>query len=925
MRRLVRLIFICLTLFFDTRAQEKFVSHYAGMVVSPDNAMGHESIAKTPTGISADTNGNIFFSDAGNCVIRKIDGATSKLFTKVGTNLCGNNGDGLPGTSTMIGRVGNIFVDSSGQIYWPEMDNGLVRVFNTVGFVETLVGSLSTSIPSDNVPCQNTGLNNPRAVWVDSSGNIYIADTNNSRVRKCNSLVKTIETVAGSALTSDSGDSGPATSAGLSLPNDIQGDTSGNLYIACSASIHFVDGGTGIITTLISGLSNAQGIYYQISSGSLFIAESGTFVIKKRSSSGIITAVVGTGSAGKSIDSAYAITTPLGIPADVFVDENNIIYFTESLTGYVSVCFEGGRLYHYVGPSLNYGKYVGDGYDATLAFLSQPNQIWGDTMGTLYLADGGNGLIRKITTSNIISSLGNASGAFSFKTPYGVYGDTSNHLYVSDFAASVLYKITLSPTVTRQVYSGRMGIPDCRYNVVAGDSYLVSPASLWIDELGEVYLADVSCGILRYNLSDYTSRILDESADSYGITGNSQYLFVANSVGNTILEIDRVTHSTQIIAGNGMSDYEVLHGGELATQVPLNSPAAITIDRFGNLYIIDQQSLVIRMIYKTSVSGSDYYIKNILGDNVEYIGGTPIEGRAEDVRMSTSTGMWANTNGDVYLTTTFIVPLSFLVAFTLLSLIFGQIKIHPKKKKNDTSIHLKVIPVQSSSGATSRVTDDMIKLRSYLEKIDEKSDVEAFDLQKSDNSESVTSFQSFSSYHSSNSSYDSSNSSDNTGSIDQITSPLNQRTAATPLPVIQRSTSVMSFTSLEAARRRLDTDVSMLSLRDYFGPDDDDSSNNDGDDQLVSAEELREDTSVLYDHNNNSNNNNNEDSESTMSSELFESQMEDWMMTMMMSSEYNSNNNSRRNTSSRLRLRSRGMSNMSNKSLESGRHHEFSR
>eukprot|EP01040_Poterioochromonas_malhamensis_P013907 gene13907-15347_t len=308
------------------------------MVASPDNLLGYQSIAKIPTGISADTNGNVYFSDAGNCVIRKIDGVTSKLFTKIGTNLCGNNGDGLPGTSTMIGRVGNIFVDSSGQIYWPEYENGVVRMLSTVGAVQTVVGSVSRSSQFfDNVPCQDAGLSNP------------------------------------------------------------------------------------------------QGIYYQISSGSLFIAESDAHVIRKRSSSGTISTIAGSDARGNSVDGANALTTRLGSPADVFVNESNVLYFTESFSGYVSAV-RGDKVYHVVGPSSSLGRYVGDDSDATLAFLNQPNQIWGDTVGTLYVADGGNGFIRKITTSNIISSLGNASGAFSFNIPYGVYGDTSNHLYVSDFA-----------------------------------------------------------------------------------------------------------------------------------------------------------------------------------------------------------------------------------------------------------------------------------------------------------------------------------------------------------------------------------------------------------------------------------------------------------------------------------------------------------
>lgn len=305
------------------------MSHSAGMVVSPDNVKGYQSVAKTPTGISADTNGNIYYSDAGNCLIRMMDGATSKLFTKIGTGICGYNGDDLPGTSTMIGRVGNIFLDSDGQIYWPEMDNGLVRVFNSVTNVQTMAGSRvrNPNIFADNVPCTATSLAKPKSVWVDSSGSIYIADSNNFRVRRCTALVRMMETVAGNGLSSDSGDSGLATSAGLSSPNDIHGDTSGNLYIACSTSIRFVDVGTGIISTLVSGLLNPQGIYFQESMQILYIAETNANVIKTVTSSGIITTIAGTGVAGKSIDSAYSTSTSLGSPADIYYDENNLLFY----------------------------------------------------------------------------------------------------------------------------------------------------------------------------------------------------------------------------------------------------------------------------------------------------------------------------------------------------------------------------------------------------------------------------------------------------------------------------------------------------------------------------------------------------------------------------------------------------------------------
>ncbi len=290
--------------------------------------------------------------------------------------------------------------------------------------------------------------------------------------------------------------------------------------------------------------------------------------------------------------------------------------------------------------------------------------------------------------------------------------------------------------------------------------------------------------------------------------------------------------------------------------------------------------------------------------------------------LQSSSESKSDNSSNYWTSATFIVPFSFLLVFTLLSLMFGRIHIHPKKKQ-DHSMFVKF--VESNSSSLSRSTDDLVKVNHYLDRIDETSDIEMDD-ESSYNSKSLPSFQSlYSDFTSNPASRDvssgSEGSSGDSGSLLNSQTEINQRSTAT----------LLSFTSFGFGRRRLDTDVSLFSLSDYFGPDDDEENNNsDENDQLVSAEELMDNTNtntfsdqsdkISFSSNQNNNSINNEDRESTMSSELFESQMEDWMMTMMMSSEYNRNNNSRRNTSSRLRLRSRGMSNMSNKSLESGRH-----
>ena len=147
----------------------------------------------------------------------------------------GNSGDGGQAIAAEMIFPESIAVDSAGNIYIPDSTNAVVReVSASTGIITTIPGTGTTGYSGDGGQATHAQLNTPMAVAVDASGNVYIADSNNNRIRKITVSTGIISTVAGTGTAGDSGDNGLATSAELSFPAGVAIDGSGNLYIADS-------------------------------------------------------------------------------------------------------------------------------------------------------------------------------------------------------------------------------------------------------------------------------------------------------------------------------------------------------------------------------------------------------------------------------------------------------------------------------------------------------------------------------------------------------------------------------------------------------------------------------------------------------------------------------------------------------------------
>jgi sugar lactone lactonase YvrE len=185
-----------------------------------------------PSGVAVDAAGNLYIADTYNNRVRKVS-ASGTITTVAGNGTPGFSGDGGPATNASLASPSGVAVDAAGNLYIADPDNSRVRKVSTSGTITTVAGNGTPGFSGDGGPATNASLFNPSGVAVDAAGNLYIADTTNSRVRKV-STSGTITTVAGNGTPGFSGDGGPATNASLVYPSGVAVDAAGNLYIADS-------------------------------------------------------------------------------------------------------------------------------------------------------------------------------------------------------------------------------------------------------------------------------------------------------------------------------------------------------------------------------------------------------------------------------------------------------------------------------------------------------------------------------------------------------------------------------------------------------------------------------------------------------------------------------------------------------------------
>ena len=305
-----------------------------------------------PSATVFDAAGNLYFVETGNHVVRKVTSA-GVITTVAGNGVQGFSGDSGPATAAQLDSPAGLALDSSGDLFIADSHNHRIReVSSATGTIATIAGTGAPGFSGDGGPAIAATLDLPTALAFDSSGNLYLADSNNHRVRRIAATTGAITTVAGNGVEAFAGDGGLATVASIDSPNGLALDSSGNLYIADTHNgrVREVAASTGHISTVAgagvvagnvqsfggdngpataAGLALPRGLTMD-SAGNLYFADSANHRIRRISPTGTITTVAGQGTENFAGDGAPAVAANLDSPRSVAISPAGLLTLADS-------------------------------------------------------------------------------------------------------------------------------------------------------------------------------------------------------------------------------------------------------------------------------------------------------------------------------------------------------------------------------------------------------------------------------------------------------------------------------------------------------------------------------------------------------------------------------------------------------------------
>jgi cysteine-rich repeat protein len=566
-------------------APDGTISTVAGTGVEGTGGDGGPAVAaelRYPYGIDADSSGNVIVADYVNCRIRWID-SRGMIRTAAGNGTAGFAGDNGPAVAAKLYYPMDAKFDGKGGFFVVDYGNSRVRHVDKAGIIATVAGTGTAGYSGDGGLATDARLNYPNAVTVGETGEIFIADSSNSCVRKIDAE-GVINTIAGTGVTGFSGDGGLGINAELNWPSGIALDPAGNVYISDSNNFRIRRlGPDGIITTIVgSSLQSLgdggsadraellwpDGMVVDPLTNSVYVVDAGHYRLRRINSQGIVTTVAGTGRYGYDGDGGLATAASFQYPEGVAVDGQGNLYISDWTANVIRKVDADGIITTYAGTG-TWG-FAGDGGPAVAAEL---NGLWYMTAasdGTLYVPDYNNHVVRRVAPDGVITTIagtpqtagfaGDGGPALNAKLnrPSSAALDSTGRLIIADYSNHRIRRLETDGTITTVAGTGTAGM--------AGEAGPATSAQL-----------------------NYPVGVVVDGSDN---------IYVTDSNNNRALRIDPAGILTRV-AGTGTAGFSGDYGP--ATSAQLDWPTGIATTATGELLIEDYDNNRVRRIDSSGI------------------------------------------------------------------------------------------------------------------------------------------------------------------------------------------------------------------------------------------------------------------------------------------------------------------------------------
>ena len=553
------------------------------------------------------------------------------ISTIAGTGVSGYNGDGIAATLANLHSTNRIVYDRSGNLYIADAENHRIRKVSTSGLITTIAGTGTPGFNGDGVGATLAQLNTPRGLAIDTSGNIYIADDNNQRIRKINTS-GIISTIAGNGSSGFSGDGGPATNAGFLYPECIAIDNNGNIYItdAWNQRVRKINA-SGVISTFAGsgpggfgtggfsgdgGAASSAQLLYPTgvnvdNSGNVYISDNNNNRIRMVNSSGIISTIAGNGSAGYSGDGGSATAARLYNPSGITFDRSGNMYIADNFNHRIRKVDASGIITTIAGTGT--ASYTGDGGAATLATLTYPACVTFDNSDNLIIADYQNHAVRKVglglgpiigPNTVCVSSIATLTNSISG----GIWTSSNSSVTTVGSVTGIITGITSGTAMVSYTVSNSCGssiattiitvnsLPNA--GTITGSSSLNTGSTITLSDAtsGGVWSSsNTSIATVGSGTGLVTGIAAGNVVISYSVTNSCGNVSTTKTITVNTLCASIIT----TIAGNGGLGFTGDEGA--ATLAMLNLGNGVIVDNAGNIFFSDHGNHRIRKVNTSGV------------------------------------------------------------------------------------------------------------------------------------------------------------------------------------------------------------------------------------------------------------------------------------------------------------------------------------